>query len=292
MVKTRDIPFYASAVEGFVNGLKSQGYDAGKVDTVMIALTGNAKKDRQSIHDHLPGAQLVFAVGTDAACLVSDEQSSVPEVFTMVVDPVHLHLVKSLDNPGGSATGSTLVVNAGKQLDQLQQIAPAMHRIGVLYTAGDPTSIAFIDGARQAAGQLNLQIVALPQAAASTTDSLEQLAKQVDAIWLILDPASAGPTAMADTFAVAREHHLPVLGDSSASVHAGALLALSADVTDLGEETAQMAVPLMAGTATAAQTQVRGPRKTTLSINLVAAEALGLSVPDSVLHLADEVIDK
>ena len=58
------------------------------------------------------------------------------------------------------------------------------------------------------------------------------------------------------------------------------------------EVTAQMAIPLLQGTATPSTMAVRGPRQTKLSVNLVSAAALGLTVPDSVLHLADEVVDK
>jgi putative ABC transport system substrate-binding protein len=293
VVKTRDIPFYQPAVEGFEHGLKSQGYDNGNVDISVTSLTGDVKKDTDLVHGQMRGCKLIYAVGTDAARAVADEQPAVPVLFSMVVDPVRIHLVKSLDQPGGEFSGSTLLVNGGKQLDALLQVAPGVHKIGVLYTDGDPTSVAFLDDAKQDATRLGVQIVATPMApGAAAKGPLEQLASQVDAFWLILDPASASPQATADTLACASAHHKPVLGVSSASVHAGALLALSADIADLGEVTAQMAIPLLQGTATPATMRVRGPRQTKLSINLVAAGALNLNVPDSVLHLADEVIDK
>lgn len=290
MVKSRDIAFYDSAVDGFMTELRSQGYDAPRLSVQTIALNGDEKKDKQSIHDHVIGANLIYAVGTDAAVAVFDDHPQSPILFTMVVDPVQLHLVNSLDIPGGSATGTTLVVNSGKQLDALTQIDPAVHKVGVIYTDGDATSLAFLASAQQDAARLNVKIISSPSGEHSK-DALEQLAKQVDAFWMILDPASAGPDAMKDTFAVATEHHLPVLGVSSGSVRAGALLALSADVTDLGKVTAQMAAPLLEGTSVPGQMQVRGPRQTTLSINLVTAQSLGLKVPNSILHLADEVID-
>lgn len=293
VVKTRDIPFYQPAVDGFVHGLKSQGYDNGAVDFVTIALSGDSSKDGDLVRDKMRGCKLVYAVGTDAARSLSDSQPSIPVLFSMVVDPVRLHLAASLDAPGGDFTGSTLVVNAGKQLDALTQIDPAVHKIGVLYSDGDPTSMAFLDDAKQDANRLGIQIVSTPMAhGAPAKAALDAMVDQVDAFWLILDPASAGAQATTDTIACANAHHKPVLGVSSASVHAGALLALSADPADLGEVTAQMAIPLLQGTATASTMRVRGPRQTKLSVNLVSAAALGLTVPDSVLHLADEVVDK
>ena len=291
VVKTRDIPFYQPAVDGFIHGLKSQGYD--NVDIATIALTGDSGKDTGLVRDKIRGCSLIYAVGTDAARSLGDAQPSMPVLFSMVVDPVRLHLTASLDAPGGDFTGSTLVVNAGKQLDALTQIDPAVHKIGVLYSDGDPTSTAFLDQAKQDADRLGLTIIAAPLAhGASAKAALDTMADQIDAFWIILDPASASAQATTDTIACANTHKKPVLGVSSASVHAGALLALSADPADLGEVTAQMAIPLLQGTATASTMRVRGPRQTKLSVNLVAASALGLTVPDSVLHLADEVVDK
>jgi putative ABC transport system substrate-binding protein len=211
----------------------------------------------------------------------------------MILDPISLGLVKSADSPGGQFTGTTLLVSPGKQIDALLQAAPAARRIGVLFTEGDRTSLAFLEEARQDARRLNAEIVALgvPPGPQSVRAPLERLRGRIDAVWLILDPASTGPRALAETLDWAREQRLPVLGASGAMVQKGALLALSPHLQDLGESTAEMAVYLLQGGAQTALMRVRGPRRTLLSVNLETARALDVKIPGSVLHLADEVVE-
>ncbi|MGI4791618.1 MAG: ABC transporter substrate-binding protein [Janthinobacterium lividum] len=295
IVKSRDNAFYSQTQQGFVDGLKTRGYstkDAISLD--VIALTGDADKDQQIVQEHLhKSSDLIFTLGTDATRAIYDAHPKSSVLFSMILDPVSLGVVKSLAQPGGSFTGTTLLVDPGKQFDALQQADPHIQRIGVLYTADDATSLAFLSQAQQEAKKLNIEIIAKPIQDPKETvrPILEQLAGQVDAFWLILDPASAGSRALRDTLEVAQAHHLPVLGTSAAHAHAGALVALSANLRDLGDVNAEMAVPLLEGTSSAAQMSVRSPRQTILSVNLVAAAALGIKVPYTLLHLADEVID-
>lgn len=299
VIKSRDNAFYSPTLQGFVDGLKKRGYsakDSSKeaIAINVIALTGESDKDQQTVRELLQkNNDLIFTLGTDATRVLSKAQPKCPVLFSMILDPVSLGVVKSLAEPGGNFTGTTLLVDPGKQFDSLQQADPHVQRIGVLYTADDATSIAFLTEAQQEAKSLNIEIIAKPVNLPTDTSRpiLEQLAGQVDAFWLIVDPASAGSKALRDTLEVAQAHHLPVLGTSSAQVRASGLLALSANLKDLGDVSAEMAVPLLEGTSSPAKMSVRGPRMTTLSVNLLTADALGIKVPYSVLHLADEVID-
>jgi putative ABC transport system substrate-binding protein len=295
VVKTRDMAFYNPTVDAFTRGLKSRGYDTDKgIKIVVVALSGKADQDTALVRDQLANKpQLVVTLGTDATLLLSKANSTVPVLFSMVLDPVSLGVVKSLDSPGGNFSGTTLLVSPGKQIDALLQAAPLAHRIGVLYTEGDRTSLAMLEEARQDAKRLSAEIVAvaMTDGKQNTKQTLDQLQGKVDALWLIPDPASSGSQALIDTMDFAKAHHLPVLGASSGTVRNGALLALSANLQDLGDNTAEMAARILDGNATPAQMRVRGPRRTTLSLNLEAARSLQISISDSVLHLADEVID-
>lgn len=297
-VKTRDIAFYEPTLQAFLHGLDSRGYSTTKdVNVTVVALTGDPDKDRRMIRDQMQkGYRLIFTLGTDATTLVADQKPSVPVLFSMLLDPVSLGLVKSYSSPGGEFTGTTMVVNSGKQLDMLLQVDPKVHKVGVLYTDGDATSLAFLAQAQIEAKRLAVEIVAHPISPSDTSpDSLQaavkQLASQVDAFWLIPDPASTGAQAFTDTLQAANANHLPILGASGGTVRAGALLSLSANLADLGDVTAEMASLILAGSATPMQMPVRGPRQTVLSLNLAAAKCAGITIPDAVLHLADEVID-
>lgn len=293
IVKARDNAFYNPVADGIASGLKSRGYRNGdRIELVTISLSGKGDDDVQQVHNQVgKHPQLIFAIGTDAATLLRQEKPEAPVVFSMVLDPVTLGLVKTLEAPGANFTGTTLLISPGKQLDALAQTVPQLHKIGVLYTDQDATSLAFLTDAQKDAQRLGLEIVALPAKHLGSPDmDLSQLGT-VDAFWLIPDPASTGPQAVKATLEFALSRHLPVLGASSGTVRAGALLALSANLQDLGDQTADMASHILDGTETAAKMRVRGPRLTLLSVNLDVARTLKRNIPDTMLHLADEVID-
>ena len=293
ILKTRDNAFYNALVEGLVNGLKTRGFRNGsQIELVVATLSGDSDADSKQMRGQLSRQpQLAITVGTDAAALLAKEKPGFPMLFSMVLDPVSQGLVKSLEMPGGNCTGTTLLVSPGKQLDCLAQAVPAAHKIGALYTDQDATSLAFLAEAKRDAERLHLEIIARPiKPGDSVSDALQALSG-VEALWLIPDPASTGASAMQNTLEFARARHLPVLGASAASARAGALLALSANLQDMGDVTAEMAAHLLDGTTTPAQMRVRGPRRTLLAINMDAARALGLKIPEAMLHLADDVID-
>ncbi len=295
IVKSRDIPFYTPTLTGFIQGLQKRGYDSpDSTEINVIVLTGDPEKDAVLVKQELSKSNnLVLTLGTDATIAVENGQPTCPCLFSMVLDPVSLKIAKSDTKPGGDFTGTTLLVDPGKQLETLEQVSPGVKTVGVLYTDGDATSIAFLAAASQEALALNMQIISQPigDYATDGRKALSQLAGKVDAFWVIVDPSSASQQALSDTLDIARQHSLPVLGISSANVKAGALISLSANLSDLGDVDAEMACPLLDGSMTPSQTAIRGPRQLVLSINLGTARTLGLKLPESVLHLADEVVD-
>jgi putative ABC transport system substrate-binding protein len=295
IIKSRDISFYDATLHGFLDGLKARGYySANGTQSTIIALTGDPVNDSKLVRSELAqNNSLVFTLGTDASVEVQTAHPASPCLFTMILDPVSLGLVKSMAEPGLNFTGTTLLVDPAKQLETFLQVSNAVKKVGVLYTDGNATSLAFLASAKEESTAMNVQILAVPLAdyASGGHDALVTLASKVDAFWLIVDPASAGPQALTDTLAVAKQDHLPVLGMSNSNVRDGALLSLSANLKDLGDVDAEMACPLLDGSMTASAMPVRGPRQTLLSINLITAKALGQTVPDSLLHFADEVID-
>lgn len=293
IVESRDNPFYTPTLQGFKEGLKRREKEKGlRVDFRVIALSGRPEADAQSVRKQLQKLQLLVTLGTDATRLAAQLHPAAPILFSMILDPVSLGVAESLDAPGGGFTGTTLLVSPGKQLDALLQADPKVHRIGVIYTDQDATSLSVLNGARKDAERLHLQIAAQPvKPGEATKEVLKRLPADVDALWVIPDPASTGPQALTDTLAYAQERRLPILGVSSGTVRQGALLALSANLQDLGDVTAEMGGQLLDGSETPAKMHVRGPRKTVLTLNMDAARALGVKLPDTMLHLADEVID-
>lgn len=294
IVKSSDSSFYAPTLKGFISGLQRREQGNGiSIHFQTMALTGEKRNDAHALQERLKQkSRLIVTLGTDATVMTASMHPSIPALFTLVLDPISLGIAKSLDDPGGDFSGVTLLVNPGKQLEILQEADPSVKRVGVLYTNDDPTSIAFLKQADTAAKQLNLTLkTAAVNPSDQITSVLKQFDNQVDALWIIADPSSTGANSLSATLAYARIHKLPVLGLSSATVHAGALAALSPNMEDLGDETADMAVGILNGEQTPAVMRVRGPLRTLLCLNLDAARALSIKLPSEMLHLADEVVD-
>jgi len=294
VIKTRDIPFYVPAVKGLIAGLKSQGYGTReRIDLRVVSLTGKSDTDTALVAAQVSSKpNLIVTLGTDATRLTADQSPSTPVLFCMVLDAVRLGIVKSNDSPGGTFSGVTIPVSPGKQMDALLQAAPKVRKIGILYTDRDATSLAFLSDAQLDAARLQIELIPVAVAPAqSARDALAKFPSPPDAVWLIPDPASSGPQALKDTMEYARVRRIPILGTSSGTVHSGALVALSANLEDQGSTVAEMAARILDGTERTIHMRVRGPRRTVLTLNLMTAQRLGITIPKEVLHLADEVIE-
>ncbi|WP_075060773.1 ABC transporter substrate-binding protein [Chthonomonas calidirosea] len=294
LIRSSNNAFYDPTQKGFLQSLKRQEQMlniSAKVN--IISLSGSQDTDQKMIEQALnQHPQLIVTLGTDATIETSAVHPDVPVLFTLVLNPVALGVVKSLDAPGTNFSGTTLLVSPGKQLEALLQVDPQVSRVGAIYTQGDPVSQAFLEAAQSDAQQLHITLVTIAvKSGDPPSTALQSLDGKVDALWTIADPASSGPQALQATLAYAHAHNLPVLGLSGATVHEGALLALFPDLEDEGALTAEMAGYLLSGSQKIEQLRVRGPRKVLLCINLDVARALKIKVPNDVLHLADEVVD-
>lgn len=294
IVTSSDSPFYTPTRKAFEQSLKNSFSDNGiKVDFRKVYLTGDNSKDNHTLQTQINAhPQLILSLGTASTVDLYNLHTSIPTLFSSILDPVSLGVVKSDKAPGSNFTGTVLLVDPGKQLETLQLADPQVKRVGVLYTNNDPTSVPFLKKAELAATNLHISLVTEPV----TTDDdiksdLNKLNGNVDAMWIIADPASTGAEALQDTLSFCTARKLPILGLSGATVHAGALISLSPNITDLGALTAEMASSIMSGNTHPATLPVRGPRATILSINLNVANKLGIHIPSDLLHLADDVVD-
>lgn len=294
LILSSNNPFYTPAQKGFLRGLKQQEQALNiRAKVTTLCLTNSQENDKRMLERALSvHPQLIVTLGTDAAIQIASVHPQVPVLFSLVLNPMALGVVKSLDTPNTNFSGTTLLVSPGKQLETLLEVDPQVSRLGVIYTGGDPVSSAFLKAANEDAKRLHVQLVTVVVKENMPTEmALEAFDGKVDALWTIADPASSGAQAFQATLTYANTHNLPVLGLSSGMVHAGALLALSPDLEDEGALTAEMAGSILSGAQKIEQMRVRGPRRVLLCINVAVARALKIKVPEDVLHLADEVVD-
>jgi putative ABC transport system substrate-binding protein len=215
-------------------------------------------------------------------------EGAVPVVFVAVGAPVEIGLVQGLAHPGGNVTGLTSFSPelAGKRLELLKEAAPAVARPAVLWNPADADDVVELAALRDAAPRLGLQLrpteVRTP---AELFPALQAAMRDgADAFVPIADLVGLGPVVN-----TALRARLPTIGGRSTLATIGGLLAFGPSYPAMHRRAATYADKILRG-ASPADLPVEQPTTFELVVNLQTARALGLTIPQSVLQQATEVI--
>jgi putative ABC transport system substrate-binding protein len=215
--------------------------------------------------------------------------SSIPIVMAQTNDPVEDGFVASLARPGGNVTGQTSIARelAGKRLEVLRKTLPSAARVGVLWNP-DANQAGQLQIVEAAAGPLGLTPVLLDVREPAAIEAAFERAVQerVDALTLLDSPVTSANRARLGGLALA--HRLPIVATVE-YVAAGGLIAYGASLEGQFRSSAVYVDRILKG-ADPAELPVARPEKFDLAINLKTAQALGLTIPQSVLAEATEII--
>ena len=234
---------------------------------------------------------VLLAFGTPAAFAAKRATATIPLVM-LAADPVGTGLVASLGRPGGNLTGLTneagLEVGA-KRLELLKDAAPKTSRVGILWDSSNPAELRARNATLAPARVLGLTL--LPQDVRTPNDldgALAALSRaRADALLVAENSGNIEQRKLIVSFA--EKHRLPTVFGERASVEDGGLMSYGTDFADLLRRAATYIDKILKG-AKPADLPVEQPTKFELVINLKAAKALGLTIPQSLLQRADEVI--
>lgn len=236
---------------------------------------------------------VVFASGTLSVAALLRLNRALPIVFVGVTDPVAAGFVDSLARPGGNATGFMIYEYSfgAKRLELLKQIAPHVMRAAVLRDPDNPAANAEF-AAIQASAQ-SLRIEVSPMNSRRGTDTIEQaiitFARSPNG-GLILTPGASATVRLDQLMTLAARYKLPTVYPFRYMVARGALICIGPDVIGECRSAAGYVDRILKGEKPS-DLPVQAPTKYDLAINLKTAKALGLSVPQSLLASADEVIE-
>ena len=281
--------------KGLSAGLKELGLVEGRDITVDWRWTEGKPERVTELAAELvrlkPG--LIVTTSDQPTAAVKAATDAIPIVFIAVGDPVRTGLVASLARPGGNITGLSNLVSeefTGKMVELLQTAVPQASTVAILMnpTNADHQRIRSMD-LPTAARRLHLTLPTVEAQAVHELDvAFERAARsRADAIVVMGDPLIyVNRVRVAE---LAAKHRLPAMYFFRENVEAGGLMAYGPSLYDLGRRGATYVDKILKG-ARPADLSVEQPIKFELIINLKTAKALGLTIPQSLVQRADEVI--
>ena len=291
---TADDTHYQIWLGAFLQGLAQSGWNIGQNVRIDIRwATASADAVRKNAGDLAAlTPDVIFAPGASTLGPLRQATRTVPIVFAVVADPVGAEFIDSLAKPGGNVTGFMAFDYAisGKWLELLKQIVPSLSRAAVLRDAGIPTGIAQLGVIQAVAPALRVEITHVNlRDDAEIERAIADFARASNGGLII----TAGPPAYNHRdliIKLAAERRLPAIYFDRAFVAAGGLVSYGPDLIDQFWRAAGYVDRILKG-ENPADMPVQAPTKYELVINLKTAKALGITVPQSILLQADEVIE-
>jgi ABC-type uncharacterized transport system substrate-binding protein len=280
--------------QSFRRGLRDVGYSEGR-DIVIEWRT--AKGDYERVPELLANlinsnVDVLLLDSTVATELAKRSTSTVPIVMALVVDPVGSGLVDSLARPGGNVTGLSMMTTElnSKRLELLKEVTPELSRVAVLWNPDHPFHATVVNDLKTIAPSLAIQLVAVdvrnPDRFAEAFATIGQ--SNAQAVYVVEDPIFfAHRTELLRLASAAR---LPTIHELRRFPEAGALMSYGPDLYDLFRRSALYVDKILKG-AKPADLPVEQPTRFELVINLKTAKALGIRVPETMIALADDLIE-
>ncbi|MDI6791441.1 MAG: ABC transporter substrate-binding protein [bacterium] len=224
---------------------------------------------------------LVFTLGTKASKLAKEEIDNIPVVFSIVLDPEGL-----IDS---NVSGVSLGIPAGMKLTEIKRILPDVKKIGLVYS---PKTTSLYRETLQSCRELGLQLITRKiDTGKEFPEAIKEISRQIDCFLMIPDSKIYFPKSVEYLLLESLRKGFPVVGLSSFYTKAGAFLSFDCDYKELGRQAGEIALKILNGEEPADIPHLR-PRKIKLSLNLLAAERLGIKFSSAIIEEAGEVFGK
>jgi putative tryptophan/tyrosine transport system substrate-binding protein len=283
--------------EAFRQGLRDLDYVEGR-NVVIEYRDAEGKPERlAALAAELVALKVdVIVVGGTAAALAAKQATrTIPIVFASAIDPVTTGLVTSLARPGGNVTGLSIFAPelVGKNLEQLKQAVPGVSRVAALWQPGavpERTEKDILKGAEVAARALGVRLQFFEARGPADFDRAFSDMTKARAGALTVLPSSMLLVERRRLVDLAAKNRLPAVYPTREFVDAGGLMSYGPNLADMYRRAATYVDKILKG-AEPGNLPVEQPTKFELVINAKTAKALGLTIPQSLLLRADEVIE-
>jgi putative tryptophan/tyrosine transport system substrate-binding protein len=279
-------------VAAFVQRLRELGWIDGRNLAIEYRWAeGRNERNAESAAEFVRlKVDVIVTVGTPPTLAAQQATAVIPIMF-VASDPVGTGLVASLARPGGNVTGLSIQTTdvVGKRLERLREVVPGLRRLAILANVGNPASVLEMGEAQATARTLGLEVITSEiRRAEDISPAFEALKGRADALYICVDPLVNTNRIRINILAVGAR--LPTMHSLREYVEAGGLMSYGPNIADMFRRAAELVDRILRGTK-AADIPVEQPTKFDLVINLTTAKALGLTIPPTLLALADEVIE-
>jgi putative ABC transport system substrate-binding protein len=280
--------------EAFRQGLQDLGYVEGKNIAIAYRSADGKPERLPALAAELVQLQVdvILAQSGQVAQAAKNTTTTIPIVMVSGGDPVALGFVASFARPGGNITGLSLMSAelGGKRLQLLKEANGGLVRVAVLWNARDAVMTDIFTQIQTAAPMLGMTVQPLGVQEAKDIDSAiaAMTEERPDALFMITDVLTSRYTRQVLDFAV--QHQLPTMFQSSGPVAEGGLMSYGPSLTDSLRRAAYYVDRILKG-ARPEDLPVEQPTKFELVVNLKTAKALGITMPPTLLMLADKVIE-
>jgi len=284
---------YVRLIEAFRQGLRDLGYVEGRNVVIEYRYAGEKSERLPALAAELVRLKVdvIVSHGTPGPLAAKQATSAIPIVMTSTGDPAASGFVSSLARPGGNVTGLSLMVPelGGKRLQLLKEILPGLSRVAVLWNAATPYASLVVRETEATATTLGVQLQSLVVRGPDDFEGALAAATsgRAGALTVVEDPLTITKRTQIVDFAA--KSRLPAIYGVKEFVDAGGLMSYGVHLADLYRRAATYVDKILKG-AKPADLPVQQPTKFEFVINLKTAKALGLTIPPSVLHRADELI--
>ena len=292
-VDPRDGPGQQRAA-AFRDGMRTLGWiDGSNVQIDLRSSTATAEQNRAAaIEVVAQKPDVAVTAGAPILAALHRETKTLPIVFTLVTDPVRDGFVASLSRPGGNVTGFTIFEHsfAGKWLEMLKEVYPAMTRVAVMQNADHPAWDAYVGAIRAVASGMGVEVTPAPVRNAAEIEAALGAFGQTPNGGLLLLPSPLITTNRDLIARLAQRHRLPSIYISRDFPGSGGLMSYGIINAEVFRQAAGYADKILKG-ARPGDLPVQAASKFEMVINVKTAAAIGITVPPTMLGRADEVIE-
>ncbi len=284
IIKSSNSPSFQAAAEGVKKQIRKGDIQPIFIEYDLSSGFADEQKIIQEIRKLNP--DLIVTVGSKSTALFSKKIKDVSIVFSAVLNPISSGFARSMWSSGNNLTGASLDIPVRTQLEKFKLIVPRLQKVGVIFTHDSKPVVV---EAKRVCKELGIELVSVAiSSEKEIPEAIENLRQKIDGLWAVADTIIFTPQSTQYLLLYTLRNGIPVMGPFPSFVKAGALFTLAWNDKDVGRQSGELALRVLAG-EDPKQIPITTPRMIYLILNLRTADQIDLTIPPHIVSVAKEV---